>query len=353
MSRLLDINLLAANKIDEHRLEIAERTTELQYARFPEFASRFGDVGRYKCRDDALYHLTYLARSVQTGSHILFIDYLAWLRILLHRLGIGAEDLAANLEALAQAVEEILQSDAAPVLACLHVAIERLPDLSVESESTFLEPLARRYLDALLRGDRDTAGTQINNAVATGMSVRDIYVNVFEPCQYEVGRLWQIKQISVAQEHYCTAATQLMMSELYQHFLGQSGDCGYKFIGICVENELHEIGLRMVSDMLEMDGWDTIYLGANITIDDLLDTLREHRPDVLGVSVTMTFHIDRVIKLIQMIRADDLLAGVRVIVGGYLFNVDIDLWQRIGADGYARNAEEAVTQANQLMAVRK
>jgi methanogenic corrinoid protein MtbC1 len=109
----------------------------------------------------------------------------------------------------------------------------------------------------------------------------------------------------------------------------------------------------MVSDMMEMDGWDTMYLGANMPLDDLLDALREHRPDVLGVSVTMTFNLDQIVKLIQSLRADSLLADIRIMVGGYPFNLEPELWQRIGADGHAHNAEDAVAKANQIMAERK
>ena len=46
------------------------------------------------------------------------------------------------------------------------------------------------------------------------MSIRDVYLLVFQPCQREVGRLWEAGRITVAQEHYCTAATQVIMSQL-------------------------------------------------------------------------------------------------------------------------------------------
>jgi methylmalonyl-CoA mutase cobalamin-binding domain/chain len=118
---------------------------------------------------------------------------------------------------------------------------------------------------------------------------------------------------------------------------------------MCVGGELHEMGVRMVADFFEMDGWDSYYLGANTPPAGVLASLRERPVDVVGISATMTFHVRRVASLIEQIRAADLAYDVKVLVGGYPFNIAPDLWQEIGADGYAASAEHAVDLANQLV----
>ena len=107
------------------------------------------------------------------------------------------------------------------------------------------------------------------------------------------------------------------------------------------------IGVRMVSDFFEMEGWDTFYLGANTPKPDLLRTLAQRRADVLAVSATMTFHVRAVVDLIDSVRAE-YGDTIKVLVGGYPFNVDPDLWRRFGADGCAPNALEAVALAERL-----
>nr|WP_243687075.1 B12-binding domain-containing protein [Methanobacterium formicicum] len=77
--------------------------------------------------------------------------------------------------------------------------------------------LAKNYMDALLNLRRNEASDMIMKAVEEGTSIKDIYMNVFEASQHEIGRLWQTNQITVAQEHFCTAATQRVMSQLYPH----------------------------------------------------------------------------------------------------------------------------------------
>jgi methanogenic corrinoid protein MtbC1 len=200
-------------------------------------------------------------------------------------------------------------------------------------------------MGALMRTDRRSASHLILSAVSEGLSVKDVYLHVFQPVQREVGRLWQMNQISVAQEHYCTAATQMIMSQLYPRiFNGQRLD--RKLVATCVSDELHELGVRMVADFFEMEGWDTYYLGANTPTPSIVQALDEHQADVLAVSATITFHVGQVRELVDHVRSSDVGHRVRILVGGYPFNVSPTLWQTVAADGYARDAQEAVVVAN-------
>jgi len=200
----------------------------------------------------------------------------------------------------------------------------------------------------LLRGERDVASRLVLLAVDGGMPVKDIYLHVFQLAQYEIGRLWQTNQISVAQEHYCTAATQLIMSQLYPHIFSGKKNNG-TIVATCVSGELHEIGVRMVADFFEMDGWNSYYLGANMPISGILQALAEHKADVLGIGTTITYHVTESEKLIRAVRSDPACQGMKILVGGYPFNIESDLAKKIGADGSAANAGSAITLANQLI----
>lgn len=122
------------------------------------------------------------------------------------------------------------------------------------------------------------------------------------------------------------------------------------FVGTCVGGELHELGVRMVSDFLELAGWNTYYLGANTPMKSIVETLVKEGANVVGISVTMSFHIDEAVKLIEMIRSDMRCKSIKIMVGGYPFIVDDQLWKTIGADGYAQNARDAVNVAEKLIA---
>jgi MerR family transcriptional regulator, light-induced transcriptional regulator len=211
-----------------------------------------------------------------------------------------------------------------------------------------LAELAREYLDLLLAGERSQASRLIQEAVDDEVAVKDIYLHVFQRTQHEVGRLWQINQISVAHEHYCTAATQLIMSQLYPHIM--SGEkTGRRLVMTCVKDELHELGARMVADFFEMEGWDTYYLGANTPTPDILSTLDEKKPDLLGISTTITYNLDQMNKLIKDVKSSPFGENIPVLVGGRPFNIDPNLYETIGADGQAPDAGTALRTADQLI----
>ncbi len=279
---------------------------------------------------------------------------------MLESRGIPGADLAVNLNVLLDVLRQNLPHELA-LLAAGHVesGLRQLPKLPAEIPSALREGqplagLARRYIGALLAGDRHVASRLVLEGVAEqGLSVRDIYLHVFQPAQHEVGRLWQMNRLSVAQEHYCTAATQLIMSQLYP-YLFASERKGHTLVATCVSGDLHEIGVRMVSDFLEMEGWDTFYLGANTPTSSLLQILAQRRADVLAVSATLTSHVRAVAELIRAVRegqAGEEGREVKIMVGGYPFNVAPELWRQVGADAFARNAEEAIATAHRLAGV--
>ena len=108
-------------------------------------------------------------------------------------------------------------------------------------------------------------------------------------------------------------------------------------IATCVGSELHEIGIRMVSDFLEMEGWDTYYIGANAPTEAVVASLKEHKADLLAISVTLTPHVSKAIETIKEVRK--LNNKVKIMVGGYPFIQDPELYQKVGADGVALSAE--------------
>jgi methanogenic corrinoid protein MtbC1 len=201
--------------------------------------------------------------------------------------------------------------------------------------------LASEYLAALLSGDRHKAQRLIHSAVESGTGIRDIYLQVFQPAQHEVGHMWQTNRISVADEHFCTAATQSIMIDLYPKIIS-SHRIGKTLVAACVGSELHEIGIRMVADFFEMEGWDTYYIGAGARHDEIIAAVKERKADLLALSATMTYHVDTMQTLIRLVRTRANAPNLKIMVGGLPFNSSPALWQEVGADFWAPDAEQAL-----------
>lgn len=217
-----------------------------------------------------------------------------------------------------------------------------------EEESSPFEQLAKMYLDALLRVQRDAASRMIIKAVKDGMKVEDIYIHVFESSQHEVGRLWQTNQITVAQEHFCTAATQMIMSQLYPYIFS-SEKIGRTLVAACVAGEMHEMGVRMVADLFEMHGWDTYYLGANTPTESILDTVIQLKADVIAISASIHYNVPAVMDLIEQIRKSEETSKIKILVGGRPFILAPELWKKVGGDGCPSNAVESISLAEKLI----
>ncbi|HEV2762626.1 MAG TPA: cobalamin-dependent protein [Pyrinomonadaceae bacterium] len=348
-----ELHKSAARLILSECASLAEAVTARQYEAQPELAARYGEAGRAKCLQDAGYHFSYLADAVASASPSLFSDYVGWAKVMLGARNIPAADLARNLALMQEVVRQRLPPEASAVVdEYFDAGLRRLP-ASPPTLPTLLADaaphadLARQYLRLLLGGERHAAGRLILEAVGSGVPVREVYLHVFQTSQREIGRLWQMNQVSVAQEHYCTAATQLIMAQLYPHIFRTEKN-GRKLVATSIAGELHEIGARIVADFCEMEGWDTYYLGANSPTPAVLQSLAERGADVLAVSATMTFHVRAVEELVAAMRASGELRGVKVLVGGYPFNVEPELWERVGADAYAADASEAVAALERL-----
>src|ERR1035438_10652252 len=86
----------------------------------------------------------------------------------------------------------------------------------------------------------------------------------------------------------------------------------------------------MLCDLLEMEGWNTIYLGANVPTAGIVDVLRDLHSNILAVSASMTFHIRAVREVIAAVRLAS--PATRILVGGYAFKIASSLWRDVGAD---------------------
>lgn len=343
----------AGQAVADARGALAVAVTERHYALNPDLERRFGAAGREKCLQDAHYHLSYLAESLGSALPALFADYVAWAKVMLEARGVPAKDLARNLEVLREVVREHLPGTEGELAAhYVEEGLRRLPQVSPDipafvSDGEPHAALARGYVEALLAGRRHEASRLVLEAVDNGVSVRDVYLHVFQRAQREVGRLWQLNLLSVAQEHYCTAATQLVMSQLYPRIFSAERN-GRTLVATCVAGDLHEIGLRMVADFFEMEGWDTFYVGANAPAASVVQAVVERGADVLAVSATITSHVRALRELVAAVRANEEARGVKVLAGGYPFNVAPGLWREVGADASASDAAGAVEAAARL-----
>ncbi len=105
----------------------------------------------------------------------------------------------------------------------------------------------------------------------------------------------------------------------------------------------------MVADIMEQAGWEIKFTGADTPAPDLMDMLKNFMPDILGISVTMPFNIDKVQNIIREIRKNEEFSSIKIMVGGKSFNENPELWSIVGADALATSPLEAEQIASSLI----
>lgn len=215
------------------------------------------------------------------------------------------------------------------------------PRKTASAQETDLgEALCREYLQEILAGRRNTALDIIMDAYRGGYSIPGIYMDIFQEALYEIGRLWESNRISVADEHLGTAITQYVMSNLYQH-LEISDERRGTFVVTGVQGELHQVGANMVADVLDADGWDTIFLGTNVPEEGIIQSLRQHRANLFGISSTMLFNIPKVTRLVEAVRGE-YGNSVHIMLGGSAFKTLEALPRELEGCTIALNLREAL-----------
>ncbi|MBN2635174.1 MAG: cobalamin-dependent protein [Prolixibacteraceae bacterium] len=176
---------------------------------------------------------------------------------------------------------------------------------------------SNEFLTNLLLGNRRECSAIAHRFLNENNSVNDLYENVIKVALYEVGKLWEHNQITVAAEHLATAITEGILNELFEQIIsGKRVD--KKVVLTCVENEKHQVGIKMVADVFEMNGWESFFLGTGIPDEELVRYLHEIRPDILALSMSMYFNYPNLEKTIKLLRAR--FPELFIIVGGQAFN---------------------------------
>jgi methanogenic corrinoid protein MtbC1 len=305
-------------------------------------------------RPDALAiwrsHLTQrvleLATAVLIGESRLFTGRVGWTRKAFAARGEREADLRHSLQALRDVLVGRLPRLAGDLpVAYLDEALAMLAAPAPPPEPSALDPqrptdrIALVYLNKILEGNIvDAIDTVLAEALGP-LGVQAAYSDVLLPAQREIGRLWHAGEVSVAEEHMVTAATQRTMSVAVSRAPKRPAN-GRTVVVAAISGNIHDVGLRALADIYQLDGWRVIYIGSDVPMLDLPKVLSFYQTDLLMLGASLSTQLPRVKQAIDAIRrrAD---CEARVVVGGAAFDEAPDLWQKVGADGYAATLEQA------------
>ena len=297
-----------------------------------------------------------LAAALDAGEQRLFTERLKWSRKTFRAREQDDTLLADSVACLRDSLAESLPQNAVQVsLQYLDAGLEMISGPMPEPDSSELDPrtdvgkLALNYLHLALEGSTPEAVQLIVDAVEAGQSPTSAYLDVLLPAQREIGRLWHVNEISVAEEHLVSATTARVMAIL-SHTTPRRTVNGKTVVAACVPSNIHDLGIRAICDLFFLNGWRSVYLGADVPDRDMPGALTYLNADLLLLSATLSTHITAATDVIHLIR-EECERPVKIIVGGAAFADAPDVWKRTGADAYAERADVALGIAAELTGV--
>jgi len=316
----------------------------------PDVKRRFGSRAFGAWKSEIEGYLTNLVASLEAGDPGVFASQIGWLRDAFVVRGGDVDDLRAALACLREVLREELPETAfaevdPPMREGIDAALARAAAPSTEEATD--STICSTYLLKLLEGDRRAAMDVVQDAIERQkLTIPEVYLDVLIPAVCRIGRMWHAGEVNVAEEHFATSTTQMLMAVLCRHAERAPAN-GRVAVIAGVTGDAHEIGLRAAADLLEMAGWRVIFLGADMPPGDLSAGVEAFDADLVVLGASLPPHLNAAQRTIAAIRntRDD----VPILVGGGAFGGDRTLAERIGADDFAPSLQELTGVAAKLV----
>jgi len=203
--------------------------------------------------------------------------------------------------------------------------------------------MAKEYARAATQGDEAACLEIVEAAFRAHTPLVDIYQELLTPAMALVGTWWKVHAIDEAQEHMATAITERMMARV-SSITGPMRRLGKVALLGCAPNAWHVLGLRMISDLLKLHGWKTLYLGPNVPERSFLATVTTHEPDLVLLSCGSAEGIDSTVSLVRRLSENRTRRlDYRIGVGGGAVYEHGEAFLTAGADFVARDIRSFAT----------
>ena len=172
---------------------------------------------------------------------------------------------------------------------------------------------SRWFLDLLLAGNREEA-VRSALGVFQDRGVRHFYEDVITPAMAEVGARWEQHDIGVAEEHIASAIVGTIIGAISPRLPWSKG--GPHALVACVEGERHDLGARIFADLLALEGWNEVFMGADVPNDDLVRKAAEWDPVLIALSMTTQARVPTTRALVKTLR-EELDGEPHIVIGGH------------------------------------
>lgn len=213
------------------------------------------------------------------------------------------------------------------------------------SESRAITRLADEFVQSLIEFDLIQSERALSEAFSL-YPFEHVLLELIQPSMVEIGERWHRGEINVAVEHFATQFVRRKLAGLMNVFEG-GGHRGTIIVG-CAPGEMHDLGVLMSALFLVRRGWSVVYLGPQVPLVDLLETVRSVKPLLVCLSAST---IEAAMELIAVARSlREACPSVHFGYGGRVFNVNPEIRASMQGIFLGHDARELVENVNAILA---
>ena len=202
--------------------------------------------------------------------------------------------------------------------------------------------------EALQRGDTKKVEELVKKALEENLTPKNILEDGLIKGMDIIGTKFKKNEVYVPEVLIAARAMHAGMDILKPKLI----ETGVKNIGKVaigtVKGDLHDIGKNLVKMMLEGAGFEVIDLGIDVSPDKFVEAVKEHKPNIIGMSALLTTTMVNMVEVIKALDVAGLRDKVKIMIGGA--PITQNYADQIGADGYSPDAASAVDKAKTFIA---
>lgn len=209
------------------------------------------------------------------------------------------------------------------------------------------EELFKKLSDAVVDMDEDEAVRLAQEIVSAQIDAYEAVEKGLSDGMDRAGKLFEEEEYFIPELLLCSDAMYAGLEVLKGHIkVAEQGEKRKVVIGV-VEGDTHDIGKNLVKIMLETSGFDVFDLGRDIAPLAFVEKAKEVKADIIAIATLMTTTMDGMAEVVRILQEQDSKEQYKVIIGGG--PISQSFADKIGADGYAVNAAEAVRLSKRLL----
>ncbi len=192
----------------------------------------------------------------------------------------------------------------------------------------------------------DTSGF-VQDAIDAGLAADAILNNGLIAAMGEIGQKFEDGEVYVPEMLISAKSMKFGLELLRPHLVeADVQPLGRVIIGT-VQGDLHDIGKNLVSMMMEGAGFEVIDLGVDVKPEELIEAVKEHKPDIVAMSALLTTTMGNMKTAINMMEEAKIKNTLKIMIGGA--PVTQEYADEIGADGFSVDASQAASLAKKIM----